>query len=227
MYSSSRYNWSWFFIISLKVTFPSHVHAVWSCANSHIKYEYLPSVAAVTVFCSANCVPYLMLSAKAPEVIFSNYLWFVILLSSWLLQKLSLQPLPTRRTSSSFTREKTFKTISTLLLTLDHYSCFPTQSVPSTSYSTQSFPSLWDYSLGITDIVEAKARTLLHNSAFAHILHQPQPPTYPFLHSTQVTLHYSIHCTSAGVGIRFYQKKVQASNSSFKNQLYSMLWIIW
>lgn len=132
-------NWSRFLITSLKVTFLSHVPAAWSCANSQVKHEYLPSVTVVTVSCSANRVSYLMLSAKHlkssspiifcllscyPANCFRSNLCILFLQGGHLL---------------ALWKKKTFKTISILLLTLDYYSCFPTQPVPSTSYSTQSF----------------------------------------------------------------------------------------
>ena len=57
---------------------------------------------------------------------------------------------------------------------------------------------MWDHSLGITDIAEAKAKPVLHNSTFAYILPRSQPPTYPFFFfkNTPPTLLFTIPYTA-------------------------------
>lgn len=142
---------NWFLITSLQVTLLSHVHAVWTCANSQIKHEYLPPVTLVTVSCSANCCFSFNAFSQTLEFIFSNYAWFAIPLSSWLLQKPSLHLLPTRRASSSFIREKN---IQTHLYTVIHTwspQLFPHPVCPFHTLFHSVFPSMADYSLPITD----------------------------------------------------------------------------
>lgn len=86
-----------------------------------------------------------MLSAKPAEVIFSNYRGLVILLYTQLLDKKSSLS-PSHKHTSSFFFFLNIQTIPVPLLTLSHYCCSPTQSVPSTPYSTHSFPSMSDFS---------------------------------------------------------------------------------
>lgn len=206
-------NWNWFLITSLQVTFPSHVHAVWSCANSQIKHEYLPPVTLVTVSCSANCCFPFDAFSQTLEVIFSNYVWFAIPLSSWLLQKASLHPLPTRRASSSFMREN----IQTHLYTVTHTWSPQLLSHPVCPFHT-SFHSISPINSRLFSSYYWQQKQRQKLSSITQLL-----PTYclslsllhtPYLHSTQLTLHYSIHCTSAGVSIRLYQRQVQIPTPS-------------
>lgn len=141
-------NWSQLLVTILKVTFPHHGHIIWSCASNQLNLSICHHDSK---FPALPTVPYLMLSAKPLKGIFTNYLWFTILLSSQLLQKSSLQSLSYKDIFQLFKR-KTFKTISTLLLTLSHYFAFSPASLSFPCLiPPQPFPSEWGYSLGIAD----------------------------------------------------------------------------
>lgn len=131
-------NWSQFLISSLEVTFPHHVHDIWSCASSQLN---IPAISD-SELPALPTVPYSVPSAKPFKGIFTNYLWFFSLLSSQLLQKSSLQSFFYKEGIFQLFKRKTFKAISALLLTLSHH-LFPHPVCPfHTSFPHQSFPSM-------------------------------------------------------------------------------------
>lgn len=124
-----------------------HVHAAWSCANCQINYKYLlpvTVVAVVTVPCSANgfiwCFQLNQLKSFSPTIVGLSSCY-----TPNCLTKSHLCLLPTS-TLPAFFFFLNIQTIPVPLLTLSHYCCSPTQSVPSTPYSTHSFPSMSDFS---------------------------------------------------------------------------------
>lgn len=187
-----------------------------------------------------------MLSAKPAEVIFSNYRGLVILLYTQLLDKKSSLSPSHKHTSSFFFFPKhsdhPCAIIDTQSLLLFPYPVCPFYTLFHSFFSinVRFLPRNWHCSSDLT-----WKQKLLQNSVFTYLLPPSQPPYILFVfvffffkHSTQVTLHYSMHCTWAGdklcqkklISHLFLQKEIikHAPNlKCYKLQPPLMWFLIW